>query len=83
MTTNKKISNISYFPYSTVEDSVIAQQYQTEELLLAEKERIRTEVRDQVLNHSSEVQWSLCFKTTHGTKRMWYYIAGGLKIKVI
>ncbi len=23
------------------------------------------------------------FKTTHGTKKMWSYIAGGLKIKVI
>ncbi len=29
------------------------------------------------------LQWSLYFKTTHGTKKMWYYIAGGLKIKVI
>ncbi len=29
------------------------------------------------------VQWSLFFKTTHGTKKMWSYIAGGLKIKVI
>ncbi len=27
-------------------------------------------------------QWSLYFKTTHGTKKMWSYIAGGLKIKV-
>ena len=30
-----------------------------------------------------EVQWSLYFKTTHGTKKIWSYIAGGLKIKVI
>ncbi len=32
------------------------------------------------------VQWSLYFKTTHGMKKMWSYIAdiaGGLKIKVI
>ncbi len=29
------------------------------------------------------IQWSLYFKTTHGTKKMWSYIAGGLKIKVI
>ncbi len=29
------------------------------------------------------VQWSLYFKTTHGTKKMWSYIASGLKIKVI
>ncbi len=28
------------------------------------------------------IQWSLYFKTTHGTKKMWSYIAGGLKIKV-
>ncbi len=31
----------------------------------------------------SPVQWSLYFKTTHGTKKMWSYIAGGLKIKII
>ncbi len=30
-----------------------------------------------------QVQCFLCFKTTHGTKKMWSYIAGGLKIKVI
>ncbi len=29
------------------------------------------------------VQWSLYSRTTHGTKKMWSYIAGGLKIKVI
>ncbi len=29
------------------------------------------------------IQWSLYFKTTHGTKKIWSYIAGGLKIKVI
>ncbi len=29
------------------------------------------------------IQGSLYFKTTHGTKKMWSYIAGGLKIKVI
>ncbi len=29
------------------------------------------------------IQWSLYFKTTHGTKKMWSNIAGGLKIKVI
>ncbi len=29
------------------------------------------------------IQWSLYFKTTHGTKEMWSYIAGGLKTKVI
>ncbi len=27
------------------------------------------------------IQWSLYFKTTHGTKKMRSYIAGGLKIK--
>ncbi len=31
----------------------------------------------------AHLQWSLYFKTTHGTKKMWSYIAGGLKIKVI
>ncbi len=31
----------------------------------------------------SSIQWSLYFKTTHGTKQMWSYITGGLKIKVI
>ena len=30
-----------------------------------------------------EIQWSLYFKTTHESKKMWSYIAGGLKIKVI
>ena len=30
-----------------------------------------------------DIQWSLYFKTTHGNKKMWSYIAGGLKIKVI
>ncbi len=29
------------------------------------------------------IQWSLYFKTTHGTKKMWSYIAGGLKVKVL
>ncbi len=29
------------------------------------------------------LQQSLYFKTTHGTKKMWSYIAFGLKIKVI
>ena len=29
------------------------------------------------------IQWSLYFKTTHGTKEMSSYIAGGLRIKVI
>ncbi len=29
------------------------------------------------------IQWSLYFKTANGTKKMWSYIAGGLKIKVI
>ena len=28
------------------------------------------------------LQWSLYFKTPHGTKKMWSYIAGGLKIRV-
>ncbi len=28
------------------------------------------------------IQWSLYFKTTHGTIQMWSYIADGLKIKV-
>ncbi len=27
--------------------------------------------------------WSLYFRTTHGTKKMWSFIAGGIKIKVI
>ncbi len=26
-----------------------------------------------------QLQWSLYFKTTCGTKKMWSYIAGGLK----
>ncbi len=30
-----------------------------------------------------DVQWSLYFKTTHGTKKMWSYIVGGFNIKVI
>ncbi len=30
-----------------------------------------------------QIQWPLYFKTTHGTKKMWSYIAGVLKIKVI
>ncbi len=30
-----------------------------------------------------QLQRSLYFKTTHGTKKIWSYIAGGLKIKVI
>ncbi len=29
------------------------------------------------------LQWSRYFKTTHGTKKLWSYIAGGLKIMVI
>ncbi len=29
------------------------------------------------------VQRSLYFKTTHGNKKMWCYMAGGVKIKVI
>ena len=28
------------------------------------------------------IQWSLYFKTTHGTMKLWSYIAGGPKIKV-
>ncbi len=35
------------------------------------------------VNATNPLQWSLYFKTTHGTKKMWSYIAGGLKIKVI
>ncbi len=31
----------------------------------------------------SNTQRSFYFKTTHGTKKMWSYIAGGLIIKVI
>ncbi len=31
----------------------------------------------------TQVQQSLYFMTTHGTKNMWSYIAGGLEIKVI
>ncbi len=27
------------------------------------------------------IQWPVYFKTIHGTKKMWSYIAGGLKIK--
>ncbi len=36
------------------------------------------------LQCESEVvlQWSLCFKTAHGTMPMWSYIAYGLKIEV-
>ncbi len=29
------------------------------------------------------IQWSLYFKTTYGAEKMWSYIAGGFKIKVI
>ncbi len=29
------------------------------------------------------LQWSLYFKTTRGTKKLWSYIARGLEIKVI
>ena len=29
------------------------------------------------------IQWSLYFKPTHGTKKMWSYTAGGLELKVI
>ncbi len=29
------------------------------------------------------IQRSLYFKTTHETKKLWSYVAGGLKIKVI
>ena len=39
-------------------------------------------VKDRKLRNRLEVQWSLYFKTTHGTKKMWSSIAGG-KIKVI
>ncbi len=35
------------------------------------------------VGHYMTLQWSLYFKTTHGTKKMWSYIAHGLKIKVI
>ncbi len=31
----------------------------------------------------SKIQWSFYFKIPHGTKNIWSYIAGGLKIKVI
>ncbi len=31
----------------------------------------------------SHVQWSLYFKTTHWTMKMWCYSTGGLKIKVL
>ncbi len=30
----------------------------------------------------NQVQWSLYFKTTCGTMKMWSHIASGLKIKV-
>ncbi len=30
-----------------------------------------------------EIQWSLYFKTTHETKTMWSYIAGGLILQVV
>ncbi len=35
------------------------------------------------VNSGTVLQWSLYFKTTHGTKKMWSYMAGSLKIKVI
>ncbi len=36
-----------------------------------------------VSTEMSPGQWSLYFKTTHGAKKMWSYIAGGRKRKVI
>ncbi len=33
-------------------------------------------------NCKRQVQWSLYFKTTHGTKKIWSHITGGLEIKV-
>ncbi len=36
-----------------------------------------------LINMFINIQRSLYFKITHGTKKMWSYIAGGLKIKVI
>ncbi len=35
------------------------------------------------VTYAIAVERSLYFKTTHGTKKMWSYVAGGLKIKVI
>ncbi len=32
---------------------------------------------------SQVIQWSLYFKATLRTKKMWSYITGGLKVKVI
>ncbi len=40
-------------------------------------------LRQQLLTTEGLLQRSLYFKTTHGTKKMGSYIAGGLKIKVI
>ncbi len=40
-------------------------------------------IRPRLLSLTSGKQWSIYFKTTHGTQKMWPYIAGGLKIKVI
>ncbi len=37
----------------------------------------------QIVRAQYRIQWSLYFKTTHGTKKRWSYIAGGLNIKVI
>ncbi len=42
----------------------------------------RTIKLESVAFHIS-IQWSFYFKTTHGTKKMWSYIAGGLKVKPI
>ncbi len=40
---------------------------------------INFELKHHLLCTEANVQWSLYFKTTHRTKKMWSYIAGGLK----
>ncbi len=46
------------------------------------RQKLIPKINMQVPYRTYTIQWSLCFKTTHGTKKMWSYIAGGLKIKV-
>ncbi len=40
-------------------------------------------LQSRIQSKGDNIQRLLYFKTTHGTKKMWSYIAGGLKIKVI
>ena len=40
-------------------------------------------ITDDQMMFGIEIQWSLYFKITHGTKKMWSYVAGVLNMKVI